>query len=175
MGSSKTLGKYLTAQHQQRLSIAEVHRLWNDELHHSEGRTPCSINTATPSIRTDSEKPDLVNISAITEHLLKLGKWQDASGSTYSDDHIDWDIAELIQKGELQAYPGKDPSTHPIPVEELQGVNLRPLTSRHYIDRDELGCFLYSQGHPLPAFWYKPADEMLYKDRIAKQQQSVKE
>ncbi len=175
MGSSKTLGKYLTAQHQQRLSIADIHRLWNAELHQAEGRTPYASSHPDSTLQSVEVSPDPAGIFKAFNELTKIGKWQDAAGNIVSDDQIDWDLAELIQKGELRTYPGKDPSINPIPVKDIQGINIRPKTRSYFIDRDELGLFLFRQGHPLPKFWYKSQDENIYQDRLAKQHDSVRE
>jgi hypothetical protein len=175
MGSSKTLGKYLTAQHQQRLSIAEIHRLWNAELHQAEGRTPYASSHPNSTPQSGEVSPDPADIFKAFNELTKIGKWHDAAGNIVSDDQIDWDLAELIQKGELRTYPGKDPSINPIPVKDIQGINIRPKTRSYFVDRDELGLFLFRQGHPLPKFWYEAQDENIYQDQLAKQNDSVRE
>ena len=175
MASSRTLGKYLTPQQHQRLSIAEIHRLWNDELHRAAGRTPCKFNPSIVAEAFGTSKSEPNDVAKRLNEIKRFGKWQDAAGNLYENDCIDYDLIELIQKGELRAYPGKDSSAEPIRIDDVQGINLRPKTGKYFIDRDELGGFLFRQGHPLPKFWYRPQDEAIYRDRLAEQRESVRE
>ena len=174
MAFSKTLGKYLSPKQNQRLSIAEIHRLWNAEQHQAAGRIPYTYKD--PQTPTDNESLfDPTVIKALVENISNIGKWQDEKGDAYANDQIDFDLIELIQQGELRAYPGKDATVAPIPAEELQHTNLRPETSKYFIDREELGCFLAKHGHTLPAFWYEPGDETIYLDKLATRRESVTE
>ena len=100
-------------------------------------------------------------------------KWQDAAGNLYDNDEIALDLIGLIEQGELRAFPSNDANIPAIPADGLPRVDLRENTTRYFIDRVDLGCFLVARGHPLPSFWYEAEDvgirlsDILAKDVVA--------
>lgn len=156
----------------QRLTIAEIHRLWNDELHEKAGREQCkweeepsSSQNSTPSAELSSS-PNLTHLLGFANTLLrtqKIGRWQDPSGQIACDEPIQEILIRLVKKGDLRAYASMDPEDKPAPIKKLPQVNLKANAHRCLIDRDELGRLLVQEGETLPAFWYSPADQNRYQ------------
>jgi hypothetical protein len=168
---SKTLGKYLAPKEQQRLSLDEVDQQWNIELHREAGRVPYKPKTP---VETREEGPiNWQQVGSVLMDFQNIFKWQDAEGKVYDNDEIALDLIGLIEKGDLRAFPSKDTNVSAMPVDGLPEVNLRENTTRYFIDRDELGCFLVARGHPLPRFWYEGEDVNIYENRLAAQAESL--
>ena len=171
MAHSKTLGKYLAPKEQQRLSLDEVDRQWNIELHHDAGRVPYQPKTP---VETREEGPiNWQQLGSVLMDFQNIFKWQDAEGNVYDNDEIALDLIGIIEKGDLRAFPSKDTNVPAMPVDGLPEVDLRENTTRYFIDRDELGCFLVARGHSLPHFWYDGEDVAIYENRLAAQKESV--
>jgi hypothetical protein len=171
MAHSKTLGKHLAPKEQQRLSLDEVDRQWNIELHRDAGRVPYTPKTP---VETREEGPiNWQQVGSVLRDFQNIFKWQDAEGKVYDNDEIALDLIGLIEKGDLRTFPSKDANVPAIPADALPEVDLRENTARMFIDRDELGCFLVARGHPLPHFWYDGEDVAIYENRLASQKESV--
>jgi hypothetical protein len=165
---SATLGKYLNPKNQQRLSVDNIHALWNAEEHRAAGRIPYQRKIDQAAIKKDPHNGAL--LGAAMMEMLDRHKWQDEAGNLYEHDPISSDLIELIRKGDLRAFRSGIPEATPVAVDELAGIEIK--SAEYFIDRDDLGCFLVARGHSLPRFWYEPEDVSEYENRLSKQTES---
>jgi hypothetical protein len=69
---SKTLGKYLTPKEHLRLSLDEIDRQWNIELHRDAGRVPYQPETAVDA--REGEPIDWQQLGAVVRNIQNMFK-----------------------------------------------------------------------------------------------------
>lgn len=187
MDNQSGLCSLLTLKNTQRLSIADIHSRWNDELHYKAGCTRyqpklevAQQNKNPSNISTSIDKAKGVSIGipgfvSAMEDLLNRGKWVRHDGSFAQDEQINKQLGDLIKRGNLRAFISMDSSVAACQPAELAKINLLKDASKYFIDRDDLGCFLISVNKPLPQFWYNADDTQIYRDRLAREDATLKD
>ncbi len=157
------LEKLLATKNKKRLSILDIHRLWNTELHQKSGHKPYQLEAATSG--KDSEF-DMQEAVARLKDINKRGTWINSVGDEAPDSDIQGQLIAFIADGCLPVYESQNPGTPFSTPEKLKGVNLLRKSATYFIDRNELGCLLVEHNRSLPYFWYTPADEAILQDRL---------
>jgi len=153
----------------QKLSIDDIERYWNHEIHVSAGRTRHKLQLNAKPPTDPHKKKDLTKQSSeLAREQSKRGKRQTTDGKLIDDINSANQFSEYAKKGVLKIYAGAESNENPCRTSDLQNIKPAQL-GKHFIDRDELGCFLISHNKPLPKFWYADNDAKIYRDRLQRQ------
>ncbi len=160
----------LSTKKSQRLSIADVHRFWNDELHIEAGHTQYASKSIT-RVAGGSQDPEALILDATTQlrDVMKRDTWENTVGEEARDSDIKNQLIGFIEKGLLPVYESEDPSIFASAPDALKGVNFLVKLTVFFIDREDLGCLLTKHSTPLPAFWYSKSDEVVFQDRLKRE------
>jgi len=165
MSNRSGLGQLLSLNNTQRLSIADIHQYWNNELHKKAGHTSYQMK------RLDQEATQGKigeSVSALFGELVKIGSWETKDGCKADGDSINQTLADLVKRGDLVVYDTQNPKSAPCAPSKIAGVNLTSNAGKYFIDRDDLGVLLVRGGLLLPEFWYKLDDIKAYQDRLSR-------
>ncbi|MES9897473.1 MAG: hypothetical protein ABW148_00425 [Sedimenticola sp.] len=161
------LENLLATRNKKRLSISDIHWLWNTELHQNSGHKPYQPETVTSG--NDSEHDDMLAAFERFKDICKRDTWLNSAGNKAKDSDVQGQLIAFIADGHLPVYESKNPGTPASTPEELKGVNLPRKSATYFIDRNDLGCLLVEHGRSLPSFWYAPAEEAIFQDRLKRQ------
>ena len=156
----------LENRNKKRLSILDIHRFWNTELHKKSGHNQYQPEIATSD---DDAEFDMQIAVARLKNINKRGAWVNPVGDEVQDSDIQGQLITFIADGRLPVYQSQNPGTPASTPEQLKGVNLLRKSATCFIDRNDLGCLLVEYGQSLPGFWYAPADVAIFKDRLKRQ------